>query len=86
MAATAAAARRDIAHGEVRLEPDTTLFVSKEAFMARVVVGVIGVLLAASSAMAQGRGAPACTTVACDVQADWAGNTNGLIGIAYAMP
>ena len=54
--------------------------------MARVVLGIIGVLLAASSAMAQGRGAPACTTVACDVQADWAGNTNGLIGIANAMP
>jgi len=54
--------------------------------MTRVVLGVIGVLLAASSAMAQGRGAPACTTVACDVQADWAGNTNGLIGIANAMP
>jgi uncharacterized damage-inducible protein DinB len=54
--------------------------------MKRVVVGVIGVMLAASSAMAQGRGAPPCTTVACDVQADWAGNTNGLIGIANAMP
>ena len=55
--------------------------------MTRVVLGVIGVLLAASSAMAQGRGgAPACTTVACDVQADWAFNTNGLIGIANAMP
>ena len=55
--------------------------------MKRVVVGVIGVLLAAGSAMAQGRGgAPACTTVACDLQADWAGNTNGLIGIANAMP
>jgi uncharacterized damage-inducible protein DinB len=24
--------------------------------------------------------------VACDLQADWAGNTNGLIGIANAMP
>ena len=55
--------------------------------MKRVVFGMIGVLLAASSAMAQGRGgAPACTTVACDLQADWAGNTNGLIGIANAMP
>jgi hypothetical protein len=55
--------------------------------MKRVVIGVIGVLLAASSAMAQGRGgAPPCTTVACDLQADWAGNTNGLIGIANAMP
>jgi uncharacterized damage-inducible protein DinB len=54
--------------------------------MTRVVLGIIGVLLAASSAMAQGRGAPPCTTVACDVQADWVGNTNGLIGIANAMP
>ena len=33
--------------------------------------GVVGVLLTASSAMAQ-RG-PACMTVACDLQADWAG-------------
>jgi uncharacterized damage-inducible protein DinB len=54
--------------------------------MKRVVVGVIGVLLAAGSAMAQGRGGPACTTVACDLQADWAGNTDGLMGIANAMP
>jgi uncharacterized damage-inducible protein DinB len=50
-------------------------------------VGLMGVLLTATSALAQGRGgAPACTTVACDVQADWAFNTNGLIGIANAMP
>ena len=49
-----------------------------------VSLGVVGVLLTASSAMAQ-RG-PACMTVACDLQADWAGNTNGLIGIANAMP
>lgn len=55
--------------------------------MTRVVLGMIGVLLAASSTMAQGRGgAPACTTVACDLQADWAFNTSGLIGIANAMP
>jgi uncharacterized damage-inducible protein DinB len=54
--------------------------------MKRIVLGVIGMLLAAGSAMAQGRGGPACTTVACDLQADWAGNTNGLIGIANAMP
>jgi uncharacterized damage-inducible protein DinB len=54
--------------------------------MKRVVmsVGLMGVLLTASSALAQ-RG-PACTTVACDLQADWAGNTNGLMGIANAMP
>jgi len=49
-----------------------------------VSLGVLGVLLTASSAVAQ-RG-PACMTVACDLQADWAGNTNGLIGIANAMP
>jgi uncharacterized damage-inducible protein DinB len=49
-----------------------------------VSLGVVGVLLTASSAMAQ-RG-PACTTVACDLQADWAGNTDGLMGIANAMP
>jgi uncharacterized damage-inducible protein DinB len=49
-----------------------------------VSLGVVGVLLTASSAMAQ-RG-PACMTVACDLQADWAGNTDGLIGIANAMP
>jgi uncharacterized damage-inducible protein DinB len=59
----------------------------EEAFMKQVVMGAIGLLLATASAMAQGRGgAPACTTVACDVQADWAFNTNGLIGIASAMP
>jgi uncharacterized damage-inducible protein DinB len=49
-----------------------------------VSLGVVGVLLTASTAMAQ-RG-PACMTVACDLQADWAGNTDGLIGIANAMP
>jgi hypothetical protein len=48
-------------------------------------LGIVGVLLTASSAVAQG-GAPACTTVACDLQADWAFNTNGLTGIANAMP
>jgi uncharacterized damage-inducible protein DinB len=53
--------------------------------MRRVVCGVMGaLLLTASSAMAQ-RG-PACTTVACDLQADWAGNVDGLMGIANAMP
>jgi uncharacterized damage-inducible protein DinB len=55
--------------------------------MKRLVVslGMVGVLFTASSAIAQG-GAPACTTVACDLQADWAFNTNGLTGIANAMP
>lgn len=53
--------------------------------MRRVVCGVVGaLLLTASSAMAQ-RG-PACTTVACDLQADWAGNVDGLMGVANAMP
>ena len=55
--------------------------------MKRVVIGMVGMLLAGTSVMAQGRGgAPACTTVACDVQADWGNNTNGLIGVANAMP
>jgi uncharacterized damage-inducible protein DinB len=49
-----------------------------------VSLGTIGVLLMASSAMAQ-RG-PACTTVACDLQADWAGNVDALMGVANAMP
>ena len=49
-----------------------------------VSLGVVGVLLTASSAMAQ-RG-PACTTVACDIQADWAMSVDGLMGIANAMP
>lgn len=48
----------------------------------------------ATSAVAQGgqggrgRGpaAPACTTVACDVQADWERNRGLLLGIAEAMP
>jgi hypothetical protein len=48
-----------------------------------VSLGVLGVLLTASSATAQ-RG-PACMTVACDLQADWAGNIDGLMGIANAM-
>ena len=55
--------------------------------MTRVVLmglGLVGVLLTSGTAMAQ-RG-PACTTVACDLQADWANNTAGLIGIAEAMP
>jgi uncharacterized damage-inducible protein DinB len=45
--------------------------------------------MAAASADAQGRGrggAPPCTTVACDVQGDWARGYALLIGVAEAMP
>ena len=61
-------------------------------------IGLLAVMLAAN-AMAQeqggergrgggrgGPGAPACTTVACDVQADWEFNRQGLVGIVNAMP
>lgn len=55
----------------------------------------VAVVLAAASAEAQGGGqgrggrgpaAPACTTLACDVQADWARSAQTLIAIADAMP
>ena len=63
-------------------------------------IGIIVVLGMAASAMAQergqgregrgqgrGRGGPApCTTLACDIQADWAGNKDGMVGIVNAMP
>ena len=52
-----------------------------------VVMGTIAVLTAAANAQAQGRGgAPACTTVACDVLGDWGRNYGLLIGVAEAMP
>jgi len=66
-----------------------------------VVATVIAVLLVGADAMAQERGqgregrgqgrgrgpAPqACTTVACDVQADWEFNRQGFVGIVNAMP
>jgi uncharacterized damage-inducible protein DinB len=52
-----------------------------------VLVGSVLVVAASSNAMAQGRGgAPACTTVACDVQGDWARGYALLIGVAEAMP
>ena len=68
--------------------------------VANVSLGVMFVLLAASNGFAQarqgregGRGGgrgmpavPACTTVACDIQADWEGNRGALVGIANAMP
>jgi uncharacterized damage-inducible protein DinB len=50
---------------------------------------VVGSVLAAASsnAVAQGRGgAPACTTVACDVLGDWGRGYALLIGVAEAMP
>jgi len=63
--------------------------------------GVIALLIIATGAMAQERGqgregrgqgrgrgpaAPACTTLACDVQADWEFNRQGFVGIVNAMP
>lgn len=59
------------------------------------------VVLATASTMAQergqgregrgqgrgrGPGAPACTTVACDLQADWQFNRDGFVGLVNAMP
>lgn len=43
----------------------------------------------AAAGLAQGRGrggAPACTTVACDIQGDWGRTYALLIGVAEAMP
>jgi uncharacterized damage-inducible protein DinB len=52
-----------------------------------VVMGTMAVLAVAASAQAQGRGgAPACTTVACDVLGDWGRSYSLLIGVAEAMP
>jgi uncharacterized damage-inducible protein DinB len=66
-----------------------------------VSAGIIAVMLIAASAMAQERGqgregrgqgrgrgpaAPACTTLACDLQADWEFNRQGFVGIVNAMP
>ena len=52
-----------------------------------LVVGTIAVMTAAGNAQAQGRGgAPACTTVACDVLGDWGRGYGLLIGVAEAMP
>ena len=52
-----------------------------------VMMATISMLAVTTGALAQGRGgAPACTTVACDVLGDW-GRTYGLlIGEAEAMP
>src|SRR5262245_17796653 len=61
----------------------------EEAFMKRAVLvslGVMSVMLVASNAMAQRGGAPACTTVACDLQGDWGRNRALLLGVANAMP
>jgi uncharacterized damage-inducible protein DinB len=52
-----------------------------------MVFGAIALSVAAAGAQAQGRGgAPACTTVACDVLGDWGRNYGLLIGEAEAMP
>jgi uncharacterized damage-inducible protein DinB len=53
-----------------------------------MVMGVIVVLAAVPGVQAQGRGggAPACTTVACDVLGDWGRTYSLLIGAAEAMP
>ncbi len=55
-----------------------------------LVVAVAGTSLLAGGGGGQGRGrgpaAPACTTVACDVQGDWDRNRGSIIGIANAMP
>lgn len=52
-----------------------------------VVLGSVLLGAAWSNARAQGRGgAPACTTVACDVQGDWGRGYALLIGVAEAMP
>jgi uncharacterized damage-inducible protein DinB len=51
-------------------------------------LGLTAMMLAADTAMAQGGrgGAPACTTVACDLQGDWGRNRGLLLGVANAMP
>lgn len=60
--------------------------------MKRAVLVSLGlaVVLVTSDAMAQGRGrgggAPACTTVACDILADWENNRSALVGVVNAMP
>jgi len=53
-----------------------------------MVMGAIAVLAAVPNVQAQGRGggAPACTTVACDVVGDWGRTYALLIGEAEAMP
>jgi uncharacterized damage-inducible protein DinB len=59
---------------------------------ATMVVGmvVLAATMFAEGVQAQGRGgrggAPACTNLACDVQADWARSMNLLIRTAEAMP
>lgn len=52
-----------------------------------LMMGTLAVMTVAANAQAQGRGgAPACTTVACDVQGDWGRGYGLLIGVAEAMP
>jgi uncharacterized damage-inducible protein DinB len=51
-----------------------------------LVAGSVLAVAASSNVMAQRGGAPACTTVACDVQGDWGRGYALLIGVAEAMP
>jgi uncharacterized damage-inducible protein DinB len=62
--------------------------------MRRAVTGLFGVMFllgtvagaAAQAGGGRGPAAPACTTVACDVQGDWDRNRQLLIGLVEAMP
>jgi uncharacterized damage-inducible protein DinB len=52
-----------------------------------MVLGTVALLTATANVQAQGRGgAPACTTVSCDVLGDWGRTYALLIGEAEAMP
>ena len=58
---------------------------------AMVCVVLLAALMTTSTAMAQrgggrGPGAPACETLACDIQADWDSNKGAMVGIVSAMP
>ena len=44
------------------------------------------VLGSVSSGLAQGRGAPACTTLSCDILGDWERTRTLVVGLADAMP
>jgi uncharacterized damage-inducible protein DinB len=59
--------------------------------LAAIFVGTalcVGALLVRGGEAAQGRtgGLPPCTTIACDIQADWVANNVLLAGLAQAMP
>ena len=52
-----------------------------------LMMSAIAVMAVPTNGQAQGRGgAPACTTVACDVLGDWGRGYGLLIGVAEAMP